>query len=134
LHAEELSQAAWARGWEHLHQLRGESAVNWVNTIALNMFRSELRREKFMQPLMEIQSRIRMDIAAIDVGRVLSLCRPCERTLLEHQLKGSTINEVAQASGVTNTAIRIRLMRTRRAVRARLEQRAARLRELAVSA
>jgi RNA polymerase sigma factor (sigma-70 family) len=129
-HAEELSQEAWVRGWEHLHQLRGKSAVgNWVNTIALNVFRNELRRERIIQPLMETQSGLRADIAAIDVGRILSLCRPGERALLEHQLNGVTVNEVARIAGVTNTAIRIRLLRARRAVRARLEQRAAKLRE-----
>jgi len=128
--AEELSQEAWVRGWEHLHQRRGESAVgSWVNTIALNLFRNELRRERLTQPLMEVQSGLRANIAAIDVGRILSLCRPGERALLEHQLNGVTVNEVARVAGVTTTAIRIRLLRARRAIRARLEQRAARLRE-----
>ncbi len=129
-HAEELSQEAWVRGWERVHQLRGESAVgSWVNTIALNLFRNELRRKRLTEPLIEIRSRLRTDIAAIDVGRILSLCRPGERVLLEHQLNGATVSEVARVTGVTSTSIRIRLHRARRAVRARLEQRAARLRE-----
>ena len=129
-HAEELAQAAWVRGWERLHQLRGDSAVGtWVNTIALNLFRNELRREKYVQPLMETQSSFRMDIAAIDAVRVLNYCRPSERALLEHQLIGATVDEIAQVTGVTRTATRIRLLRARRAVRARLEQRATRLRE-----
>jgi len=128
-HAEELSQAAWVRGWERLHQLRGESEVStWVNTIALNLFRNELRRERFAQPLVKSQSNFRMDIASIDVGRILSQCRPGERALLEHQLDGATVKEVARVFGVTGTAIRLRLLRTRRAVRSRLEQRAAKLR------
>ena len=34
--AREVAQAAWARGWERLSQLRNESlVVTWVNTIAL---------------------------------------------------------------------------------------------------
>lgn len=128
-HAEELSQAAWVRGWERLHQLRGESGVStWVNTIALNLFRNELRRERSAQSLMKIQSNFRMDMASIDVDRILSYCRPAERVLLEHQLDGATMDEVARVFGVTRTAIRIRLLRARRAVRARLEKRAARLR------
>jgi len=127
-HAEELSQAAWVRGWERLHQLRGESEVStWVNTIALNLFRNELRRERSAQPLGKIQSNFRMDIASIDVDRILSYCRPAERVLLEHQLDGATVDEVARVFGVTRTAIRIRLLRARRAVRARLEQRGAKL-------
>jgi RNA polymerase sigma factor (sigma-70 family) len=128
-HAEELSQAAWVRGWERLHQLRGESGVStWVNTIALNLFRNELRREKSAEPLAKIQSSFRMDTASIDIGRILSYCRPSERTLLEHQLDGATMDEVARVFGVTGRAIRLRLLRARRAVRARLEQRAATLR------
>jgi RNA polymerase sigma factor (sigma-70 family) len=129
-HAEELAQAAWVRGWECLHQLRGDSSVGtWVNVIALNLFRNDLRREKYLQPLIETQSSFRMDIAAIDAVRILNSCRPGERALLEHQLIGATVEEIAQVTGVTRTAIRIRLLRLRRAVRARLEQRATRLRE-----
>jgi DNA-directed RNA polymerase specialized sigma24 family protein len=128
-YAEELSQAAWVRGWERLHQFRGESAVSaWVNTIALNLFRGELPQVRSMQPLMETQSDFRMDIAAIDASRILSFCRPGDRALLEHQLNGVTVDELARVFGVTSTAIRIRLLRARRAVRVRLEQRAARLR------
>jgi len=128
-HAEELSQAAWVRGWERLHQFRGESAVSaWVNTIALNLFRGELPQVRSTQPLTETQSDFRMDIAAIDASRILSFCRPGDRALLEHQLNGVTVDELARVFGVTSTAIRIRLLRARRAVRVRLEQRAARLR------
>jgi RNA polymerase sigma-70 factor (ECF subfamily) len=70
-----------------------------------------------------------MDIAAIDAVRVLNSCRPGERALLEHQLIGATVEEIAQVTGVTRTAIRLRLLRARRAVRVRLEQRATRRRE-----
>jgi len=100
----------------------------WVNTIALNLFRNELRREGSGQPLVKIQSNFRMDMAPIDVDRILTYCRPAERVLLEHQLDGATVDEVARVFGVTRTAIRIRLLRARRAVRARLEQHAAKLR------
>ena len=134
-HAEELSQAAGVRGWGCWHQLRRESAVTtWINTIALNLFRNELRRERHMHPLVEIQSGFQVSIAAIDAGRVLSCCSAGERILLEHQLNGLTIAETAQLAGVTRTAIRLRLLRARRAVRARLEQRARRLRESPVRA
>jgi DNA-directed RNA polymerase specialized sigma24 family protein len=44
--ASEVAQAAWARGWEHLIQLRNERLVlTWVNTIALNLYRSVLRKD-----------------------------------------------------------------------------------------
>ena len=128
-HAEELSQAAWARGWERLHQLRGESGVStWVNSIALNLFRNEMRRERSAQLLVESGSNFRMNLASIDVSRILGYCRPGERVLFEHQLDGATMDEVSRVFGVSRTAVRLRLLRLRRAVRARLEQRAAQLR------
>src|SRR5882672_6068426 len=42
--AEEIAQAAWARGWEYREQLRDPSLVGyWVNSIARNLFRARFR-------------------------------------------------------------------------------------------
>src|SRR6476659_11013230 len=42
--AEEIAQAAWARGWEYREQLRDPSMVSfWVNSIARNLFRARFR-------------------------------------------------------------------------------------------
>ena len=39
--AQETAQAAWAKGWERLGQLRDQSMVlTWMNSIALNIHRS----------------------------------------------------------------------------------------------
>jgi DNA-directed RNA polymerase specialized sigma24 family protein len=121
--AQEAAQAAWVRGWERLHQLRSDDMLlTWVNTIALNMYRRMLQtEERFHQPLPELYSKLRIDMAAIDVARILKLCRPCERHMLELQMQGVTTREIARHSGVTETAIRIRLMRARRAARAQVE-------------
>jgi DNA-directed RNA polymerase specialized sigma24 family protein len=118
--AQEAAQAAWVRGWERLHQLRNdEMLLTWVNTIALNIYRRVMQtEERFHQPLPELYSRLRIDIAAIDVARILKFCRPRERHLLELQMQGVTTSEIARRSGVTETAIRIRLMRARHAARA----------------
>ena len=127
--AQEAAQAAWARGWERLEQLRNESSVfTWINTIALNFYRSFLGRETLTQSLPELQSRDRIDVAAIDVHRVLRFCRPAERTLLEKHMEGVTMEEIARENGVTETAIRIRMMRARRAARFQIEKRAFELR------
>ena len=61
-------------------------------------------------------------MAAIDVARILRMCRPRDRILLEQQMSGLTAEEIAQKQGVTKTAIRIRLMRARRAARIRVER------------
>src|SRR5262249_5235963 len=106
--AREAAQAAWVRGWERLTQLRNDSMVNaWVNTIALNFLRRTIRNESSHQALTERPGGGGIDVAAIDLGRILSFCRPHERTLLEKYLEGRTMAELAQESGVTETAIRI---------------------------
>ena len=126
----EAAQAAWVRGWERLNQLRNEEMVlTWVNSIALNVYRGVVRRQALTQPLPELHSKFKIDLCAIDLDRVLKFCRPCERTLLEQQMQGVTTQEIARDHGVTETAIRIRMMRARRAVRWHLERRAAQLRQ-----
>src|SRR5271170_3333503 len=129
-YAMEVAQGAWVRGWERLHQLRDESTVvTWVNTIALNAYRRVMRREAPCQDLPEIPSPHGIDLAAIDVHRILSYCRPSERVLFEQQMDGATTEEIARQQGVTETAIRIRLLRARRATRSRLEKRASQLQD-----
>lgn len=128
--AREVAQAAWARGWERLPQLRNDNLVGtWVNTIALNVYRSVLRSEPCYQALPELSTRGGVNLAAIDVARILRICRPCDRILLEQQMRGVTAQEIARKQGVTETAIRIRLLRARRAARSRVEKRAARIRQ-----
>ena len=134
--AEESAQAAWVKGWERLHQLRNEDTVgHWVNTIALNVHRSLIRKEASIQPLPEPHSpqlcstRVTIALAAIDAARILNLCRPRVRTLLEQQMRGFTPGEMASKHGVTETAIRIRLMRARRDARSCLESKAVQIKE-----
>jgi DNA-directed RNA polymerase specialized sigma24 family protein len=129
-YAMEVAQGAWVRGWERLHQLRDEATVvTWVNTIALNAYRRVMRREAPSQELPEIVSPHGIDMAAIDVHRILNFCRPSERMLFEQQMHGATTEEIARKQGVTETAIRIRLLRARRATRSRLEKRATQLQD-----
>jgi RNA polymerase sigma-70 factor, ECF subfamily len=131
----EAAQAAWVRGWERLNQLRNEDMIlTWVNSIALNVYRGVARKQALSQPLPELHSKFKIDICAIDVDRVLQFCRPAERNLLEQQMCGVTTEEIARDHGVSETAIRIRMMRARRSVRSHLERRAAMLRQHAAQA
>ena len=116
--AEEMAQAAWSRGWERVHQLRNEERVTlWVNAIALNLYRRALRGEKRYQPLMDLSGGKDVDIAAIDLAKILASCGPSDRKLLLFQLNGMTIREIASEVGTTELAVRLRLMRARRAAR-----------------
>ena len=123
--ASEVAQAAWVRGWERLTQLQDETlVVTWVNTIALNVYRSLLRREPLNLIASEVRDKtVAIDLAAIDMARVLDFCRPRDRNLLEQCLNGATTAEIARQQGVSVTAIRIRLLRARRHARGRVERR-----------
>lgn len=122
--AQDVAQAAWVRGWERLNQLRNEAlVVTWVNTIALNVYRSLIRREPLKYVLPKLCDKTTaINVAAIDVARVLKFCRPCDRKLLVQSMYGVTTEEIARTQGVTETAIRIRLLRARREARSRVEK------------
>ena len=121
--AVEAAQAAWARGWERLHQLRDDKMLlTWINSIALNAYRSLLRRERLIVPLRERHSEFEIDLSPIYIQSVLKLCGRRERRLLEMQMQGITTEEMAGERGVSKTAMRIRLMRARRSLRQRIEK------------
>jgi DNA-directed RNA polymerase specialized sigma24 family protein len=120
--ARDIAQAAWVRGWERLDQLRNERMVlTWVNSIALNLYRHSIRSDRASQRALKALPELRTtdgpDLAAIDLRRLLTFCRPCDRALLEQQMRGASAEEMARNMGVSNTAIRIRLLRARRSMR-----------------
>src|SRR5579862_3135276 len=130
-HAEDVAQAAWLQGWRKLDQLRDEGMiVSWVIAIAINYHRRGVRVESSYQDLPEVFGDVGIDLAPLDAAKVLDSCLPRDRVLFEHQLSGLTTDEIAKQEGVSATAIRIRLLRARRAVRARMASRAAELRAL----
>ena len=119
--AREAAQAAWAKGWERIHQLRDDNVViTWVNTIALNCYRSVLKSENHQLPLTEVPTASSVNLGSLDLERFLSWCRPSDRQLLEDYLQGYPIEEIARKEGITYTAIRIRMLRARRSVQSRI--------------
>jgi len=117
--AEEIAQAAWSRGWERLPQLREDGMIQfWVRAIALNEFRRSYRKHRLEVELEDTCGPAGVDDAPIDAATILSNCSPNDKVLLEHQLHGLTSAEIAAEIGATNTAVRIRLHRARRAARA----------------
>jgi RNA polymerase sigma factor (sigma-70 family) len=116
--AQETAQAAWVKGWERLGQLRDPNMVlTWMNSIALNIHRSCMRREPFLQTLPELSTPPKVNLAAIDVRRILKTCKKNDRLVLtRHYLEGYKVQEIAHAHGWTETAVRIRLLRARRTV------------------
>ena len=115
--AQETAQAAWVRGWERLGQLRDPKMVlTWINTIALNMYITNLRREPFSQELPDVPIPPTVNLEAIDVQRILKICKKKDRLVLQRRyLEGQEVREIAYAHGWSETAVRIRLLRARRA-------------------
>jgi len=116
--AQETAQAAWARGWEKRGQLRDSKTVmKWINTIALNMYRSSLRREPFLQEIPELPAPPERHLAAIDVQLILQTCKRKDRIVLQsYYLEDCRPEEIALQQGSSVTAIRLRLLRARRAL------------------
>ena len=120
--AEETAQAAWTRGWERIDQLRDEDAVRtWVNTIALNMYRRNTHIDRLKEPLLDRAVKPDPGAASIELARLLDSCCHSDRLLLLFQLYGFTTSEMAHQVGITETAVRIRLMRARRSARSASE-------------
>src|SRR6478735_8526671 len=86
----EIAQTAWSRAWERLNQLRDDSKMlSWVNTIALNDARKTLRRAKQHVCITPDRERITtLNVAAIDISKILDLCAPKDREILEAHLDG----------------------------------------------
>ncbi|MEO8131883.1 MAG: sigma factor-like helix-turn-helix DNA-binding protein, partial [Bryobacteraceae bacterium] len=118
----ETAQAAGVKGWERIGQLRDQSMVlTWMNSIALNIHRSYVRREPLFQVLPELSTPPKVNLAAIDVRRILKTCKHNDRVVLQrHYLEGFKVQEIAAEHGWTETAVRIRLLRARRTVGKRL--------------
>ena len=122
--AQDIAQTAWLRGWERLYQLRNEKLLDtWINSIALNIYRRAVYRDRLFQRLGESVCAVScINEASIDLSRIMRNCRPEERALLEAHLAGLTSEEIAEEDGVSQVAIRVRLCRARRAVREEVQR------------
>jgi RNA polymerase sigma factor (sigma-70 family) len=118
--AEEIAQAAWARGWEFKDQLRDPGLVGfWVNSIARNLFRAKFRA-RVMAPIDGVEAPYSMNLESIELNRLLERCSGRDRELLERSLEGYSAEEIAQVEGITSTGIRVRLLRIRQGLRNQL--------------
>ncbi len=119
----DIAQSAWLRGWEKLPQLRDpQMIVPWVNSIALNLYRRAIRTECLQQEIRECDhGKTCLNLAAIDVARILRACPPADRQLLEAQMNGVTATEIARKQGIPASTVRIRFFRARRSARIALE-------------
>ena len=119
----DTAQGAWTKAWERREQLRNPSFVfTWVNSIALNVYRTALRRQRQTEELADVQDPKKEMIGeAIDAERVLSICSRNDRIVLEsHYIRGFKLEEIAKQNNWSETAARIRLLRARKRIKEQL--------------
>lgn len=121
--AEELAQTAWVRGWEARSQLRFEERIlPWINSIAYRRFCSDRRYAMRFSELADLtEPTAPAPSAVLDAGILLRLCSPSDRRILKQRyLEDMEIKEIAEVSGLTETAVRVRIHRCRRSLRSRI--------------
>lgn len=118
--AEEYAQAAWARGWERLHQLMQAGSIGpWINSIAWRLVLSAPPRQQSvtLPELADASSAKRIMQAAVEADEVLAACTTKERELLEARyLEGESIEEISEQLGISRVAVRVRLHRVKSAL------------------
>ena len=119
--AEEVSQAAWSRGWERRDSLREADKIGaWVNTIALNLLRRKMhngKREVELKPNLDALVHS-TSIERLDAVKMLESLSDADRKLLiMHTVEGRTSEEVGEACDLSAVAVRVRLCRAKARLR-----------------
>ena len=121
--AKEKAQAAWVKGWERRFQLKDkQKALSWINTIALNLYRSGVRRDSRHEPIGELSVQPQVRISAFDMEKMMNRCREREKEILTlRYFRGYDIRDLAGRYGCSETAVRVKLLRARRSLKAAYE-------------
>lgn len=121
--AEEIAQAAWARGWERLGQLRHAQALCfWINSIAKNLLRSNFRRQQLSAELLETSLVTNpLESEPIDARRMFEGCSDSEKELLQlYYVEGFTSQELSGTLGLSAVGVRVRLTRLKKTLVGRM--------------
>lgn len=120
--AEESAQAAWARGWEKRKHLKeAKRVVQWVNTIALNIFRGRYRKESREEamPIREFSVGPDNATARVDLDKSAESCSQGDWRLLKaHYMAGYSSSEIAEQTGLNPVTVRVRISRAKAKLRA----------------
>lgn len=123
--AEEISQAAWVRGWERLDQLRNPAGlVRWINEIAINLHRDEGRKTRRLTAMfpagLDFQVPADVRLSVIDLRLAFANCSAEQRAFLDAYLNDLTTTEIAARLNISVGAVHHRLSRLRASLRRRL--------------
>lgn len=123
--ATEIANAAWARAWERLSQLRNEGSLcQWVNAIARHLLFTEFREKRLadLSQLNHEPSAPATSLATIEVSSVLAKCTlRHQRLLTAFYWDGFSAHELARQSGRTEGAIVAELYRARHEFREHMQ-------------
>jgi len=122
--AEESAQAGWSAGWEKRSQIRKpKQVVQWVNTIALNIFRVRYRKESVEEalPFQDPPAKYGNLNSRIDLARAVEKCPKVEWSLLSaHYAFGFTSGEIGAMLQQNPVTIRVRVLRAKERLRRQL--------------
>jgi RNA polymerase sigma-70 factor (ECF subfamily) len=131
--AEDVAQEALLRAWEHRDALDHRAAIGpWLNRVARNMCIDLLRARRDEVPLGQMDP-VAAPVLPAGTGRVADVLRAMSkinprhrRALSRHALGEVGYRDLAADMGIAETAVRMVLVRARRALRAELESELAR--------
>jgi RNA polymerase sigma factor (sigma-70 family) len=117
--AEELAQAAWARGWECRAQLKDAAAVqSWVIAIARNLRNLDFRNARSTELLTENSATVQPDPRPLFLQQILRPLSRSDRALLvATYVNGCTSRELGPLLGISPVAVRVRVARAKSSVR-----------------
>jgi RNA polymerase sigma-70 factor, ECF subfamily len=121
--AEQLTQDAFVRAWEHIASYRGESSfASWLRKVAINVVMADRRAESRLarrvvaadQEMLDLASSHRTDDLEIDLERAISHLPEGARTVFVlHAVEGYRHDEIAELTGMAEGTSRAHLHRAR---------------------
>ena len=132
--AEEVAFAAFKRAYEKLEQFEGRSSfVSWLGRIATNLcFRRRERKEIETVPLKESDEPtdedspekqvVRREMHRLIIAAVAALPEPDQSVLRLRDIEELSASETALKTGLTESAVKSRLHRARKMLRAQLNR------------
>ena len=132
----DLSQEAWVKSWQRLHQFQGESSfATWMTRIVINLCLDQIRRQKKMRA--ESIEQMEEDVGGVERHMPVEHANPTEglendelrkrideamgklteahRTVLVlHEFQGLEYKEIAKRVGISIGTVMSRLFYARR--------------------
>lgn len=119
---EDAVQSAILLAWEHLPQLKDENAFDaWITQILVNQCRQQIKRRKLETQALRHLEQAHRETASLNhdcLYDALDAMKPEMRdTLLMHHAHGDSIKDMAQKLHLSESAVKMRLLRARKQLR-----------------